>query len=261
MRIKSILPLLVCSLISGLTIPAIACPPPDCGACCHWEGPVPGGFCYLDLGADCGDCAGCSYCYSCVICWCQCTSECCQDSDCDGECYRCSNCSCVNDDDKCTGCESCVDGECEDDDDNCVSSGPCKSCVNAICEDDNTKCGSDECCDDGTCVDKCDPDGGATCTWTNPPVYDPICEIADPLMPFCINPDKTCDWEAISGPDYNATCADCAPGCTTSTYCVLLKPILCTEGLWPLPPFYMCRCIGEPSLYDPVPRGTRDVCP
>ena len=99
------------------------------------------------------------------------------------------------------------------------------------------------------------------CTWTAPPVQDLFCEITTPEMPYCMNPGATCKWEVTSGPGLNATCADCAAGCTVTTYCVWLKPILCYDGLWPLPPFYMCKCGEQPDLYDPVPCGTRYVCP
>jgi len=53
-----------------------------------------------------GDCGGgCPACESCVSCWCQCTSECCQDSDCDPS-QHCENCQCACDTCWTTGTES-----------------------------------------------------------------------------------------------------------------------------------------------------------
>ena len=137
MRMKSILLLLVCFLLSSLNLPVRACPPPDCGSCCHWvsTGPDPeDGYCELNTGADCGDCAGCSPCYSCISCSCECdctTGQCCDDG------------SCVND---------CPSGECCDDG-TCVSSCPTgKCCDEGTCV---SSCPTGKCCDDGTCVNNC----------------------------------------------------------------------------------------------------------
>ena len=90
MSIKSIFFMLVCFLLSGLAMPAIACSlPPDCGDCCHWvsTGEEPnGGYCELNFGLSCGDCSGCNPCNSCIACFCI--------WDCD-TCYKCSSGSCV----------------------------------------------------------------------------------------------------------------------------------------------------------------------
>jgi hypothetical protein len=139
--------------------------------------------------------------------------------------------------------------------------GECEVCNETTGECDYT-CSEDQCCDDNECVEKCDPTGGSMCTWTEPPVQDPKpCDVVSPEMPICMNADASCDWKKTSGPGLNATCADCAPGCTVTEQCVWLMPILCDEGLDPFPPFYYCKCFKEPGLYDPVARGTRYVCP
>ncbi len=51
----------------------IACGPPNCGDCCHWDEQQQ--ECVLDEGADCGDCAACSGEYE-VCVNCQCKMEC-----------------------------------------------------------------------------------------------------------------------------------------------------------------------------------------
>ena len=131
MRIRTIpFHLIIFLLLSSLTLPAIACPPPDCGSCCHWVSTGPGpsdGYCELD--AECGDCRGCyNPCYSCVSCYCErdCspTQSCCTDSGdyccesnetcCEGNC--CATGQCCNDGtcvDTCPDCYECVDGSCE----------------------------------------------------------------------------------------------------------------------------------------------------
>ncbi len=94
MRKKPITFFLLFLLLSNLTTPSIACPPPDCGSCCYWISTGPGpndGYCELMPGADCGDCAGCSPCYSCVDCFClwDCTNPfatCCNGTCCDNPC-------------------------------------------------------------------------------------------------------------------------------------------------------------------------------
>lgn len=240
MRIKSIQLLLVCFLVFGLTIPSISCPPPDCGSCCYWEGPVPGGSCQLIPGTNCGDCSGCSSCYSCVICWCQCTSECCQNSDCTGECHNgCSNCSCVDDQSKCTKeCHTCSDGS---------------------CEDDNTKCGTNQCCDNGTCVPKCDPNG-APCPHDNP-VIQAGCQWQAPDDHRCV-PDqvgKTCMWILQYEYTSSAICADCAPGCsrTRDNYCAFWKAETCRNAF-----FIGCVCDYDgPEIERPkVGSGDHYIC-
>jgi hypothetical protein len=99
MRIKSILLLLVCFLLSGFTLSAIACPPPPCPGCCYWNGST----CWPDNSA-------CEDCESCISC--ECESDCLM-----GQC--CSNDACVND---CPSGECCDDGECVP---KCTNSGQC----------------------------------------------------------------------------------------------------------------------------------------
>ena len=198
-----------------------------------------------DGQGNCEDCSRYGLCYECIGGYCLCMKECCEDSDCPNpSCQECIGCQ----------CQLKAGAECA----HTLDCAPCYDCVNCQCE---YQCASDECCDN-VCVKRCIPEGGATCTWTNPPVVDPLCEVATPEMPFCINPDKTCDWEPVEGPYLNAACADCDPGCTmNSTHCVVLRPVLCYEGLWPLPPFYKCQCIKTPATYEPEEAGTRYICP
>jgi hypothetical protein len=106
MRTQSILFLLGSFLLScGFTMPAMACPPPDCGACCHWVPPSGSseGYCTLNEGAHCGDCAPCFPCNTCV------------------------SCSCEWD---------CTPGQCCDDGERVTTCPECKSCVSQVCEDD-----------------------------------------------------------------------------------------------------------------------------
>jgi len=91
MKIKSIVILLTyLLLLSSLTVPAIACPPPYCGECevlregeCEYN--CSSGQC-CDIGI------GCVYSY-----------------DCSGECTSCSEGYCTS---ECEECEECVDDEC-----------------------------------------------------------------------------------------------------------------------------------------------------
>jgi len=141
MRTQSILFLLLLGsflLSCGFTMPAMACPPPDCGSCCYfvWIGPEPSyGVCVPNVGAECGDCKACSPCNSCVSCSCEwdCTP---------GQC--CSGGTCVS---------SCPTGECCDDG-VCVSACPgLECCSGGTCV---TSCPTGQCCDDGTCETSCD---------------------------------------------------------------------------------------------------------
>jgi len=94
------------------------------------------------------------------------------------------------------------------------------------------------------------------CTWTDPPVQDLTCEYMWPTNPICLNPGATCAWTVDEGPGENATCAPCAPGCTTSTYCVRLKRKECREIFVPFVGL-VCYCRDTTDL---VIRGTRNIC-
>lgn len=155
MRIKSILLLLVCFLLSGFTMPAIACPPPYCGSCCHWEGPVPGGSCQLNTGADCGDCSGCG-----------------------GECYTCSGCWCLDDESKCSGCKRCSVGTCVDADHKC-SWRFCQDCNDGECEDRCPALGK-----------HCDSDTGS-CEECVDVLHCELCE--ECIFHKCVHPCDDCD--------------------------------------------------------------------
>ena len=159
MRMKTILLLLVCFLLSGLHLPTIACPHPDCGSCCYWvsTGPEPDdGYCELMPGADCGDCADCPSCYSCESCFClwDCTNPfatCCNGTCCNsGNCCDSTTC-CPNSDDICctdSGSYCCESGKtcCQG---NCCDPDECEECVDGACEYQcDNLC---EVCDDGEC--------------------------------------------------------------------------------------------------------------
>jgi len=222
MKMKSITAFLTyLLLLSTLTVPAIACPDPDCGACCHWVSTGPGpsdGYCDLDIGADCGDCSGCGPCYSCANCYCnwdcsaspgggpQCCSggscvdncpngQCCDAGDCVSSCPSgkcCSNGWCV---DTCPGCQTCQDDVCEDDNSECSGGSVC--CDGTCCS------AGQSCCDYLTCYDpstqKCCNDGiGTVCNIDEPCCDDGTCGL--------------CCWTLEEHPDGTGDC-----GCSEAT--------------------------------------------
>ena len=153
MRTQSIPFVLASFLLScGFTMPALACPPPDCGDCCHWVSTGPGpsdGYCTLNTDADCGGCAECSPCYTCVSCSCEwdCTAgQCCSDGTCVSTCPSgkcCSAGTCVS---TCPSGQCCSGGT-------CVSSCPSGQCCSAgTCV---SSCPTGQCCDEGACVTTC----------------------------------------------------------------------------------------------------------
>src|SRR3972149_11606592 len=135
MRTRSVLFLLASFLLScGFTIPAMACPPPDCGACCHWVPPSGSseGYCELDTGKVCGDCDDCNPRYTCAADGSSCEWDCTT-----GQC--CDDGTCV---DNCPSDECCSGGTCV----STCPSGQC--CSGGTCE---SSCPTGECCDSGTC--------------------------------------------------------------------------------------------------------------
>ncbi len=169
------------------------------------------------------------------------------------------NCECVDDDSKCADCMNCVAGDCVDI--LCAVVHGCEECNETTGECESI-CDPDQCCHNYECVDKCDADGGGTCTWTNPPVIDPLCNWLHDSDHSCQNPGAGCGWEVVGGPDNNAACAPCDPGCSLdSTYCVKLEPIVCKTTLTGWPPFIDCTCTGTPDLVTYEYAGTRDICP
>jgi len=113
------------------------------------------------------------------------------------------------------------------------------------------------CVGDGECVEKCDPYGGDMCTWTNPPVLDPLCTYMWPTNPNCLNPGATCSWTVVEGPIWNDVCASCDPGCSLgSTYCVRLRRKECREVFVPFMGM-VCTCRDTEDF---VERGTRYIC-
>lgn len=104
MKRKFLMGLVGCLLLlCGIAVPATACcegdPPGDCYRC---EDGV-----WVRYG-NCWE--GCPDCESCHNCYCQCTSECCEDLDCGPPaCWNCVDCECEWD---CTTGQCCDDGEC-----------------------------------------------------------------------------------------------------------------------------------------------------
>jgi len=292
MKIKSVVILLICLLLlSGLTMQVIACPNPDCGSCCHWVSTGPGpsdGYCDLDTdtGAECGDCSGCSPCKSCIACFCIwdciipgatcCNGICCNSGNCCNSTTCCPNSDdicCTNSGSYCCGSdEICCQGSCCDPISKCEICLGGVQCVNGCifyynclkCDGEGqcvTKCDNTQCCHQDTCIDKCDPDGGATCTWTNPPVQDPLCTWIHQTNPNCQNPGDSCNWTVVEGPGENAACAPCNPGCNFgSTYCVKLEPKQCRES-FVLFMGMVCGCEDAQGLITYSYAGTKDTCP
>jgi hypothetical protein len=138
------------------------------------------------------------------------------------------------------------------------SSDRCEECVNNQCK----VCGGDtsKCCDNGTCVKKCDPTGGGLCTHTEP--FYSACHINGVGDPSCAFPgEEVCGWNVVDGPEYNATCASCAPDCRVLTEpCVLLKPRKCYDGLDWWPPWYKCWCEEARGVVNTYPEGSYYKC-
>jgi len=145
----------------------------------------------------------------------------------------------------CTGCQSCQDCWCQDDDWYCLT-WPCHVCLNGDCY---YKCKADECCELGECIKRCTPNAGTPCTYTLPPVYDPVCAPLVPGVDFsCLNPGACCKWKVVSGPIGNAQCAGCDLDCAQEYSCVTLEPVVCRNVLSIVPPFIWCECSGTPDL-------------
>ena len=122
MKIKSIIAVLICSLLSfSLTAPSIACPPPDCGDCytwnseteeCEWDCTT-GQCCDDGVCVDNCDAENCEECVAgdCEVCGGDTSKFCC-----DGNC-------CIS------NCEVCVEGNCVEIDVNSVTSDVDVVCV------------------------------------------------------------------------------------------------------------------------------------
>jgi len=185
MNVKSTTVMLICLLLSSLTVPVMGWGGGGCPGGCGECGVCEAGVCvYYD-----SVCWGLyNECYGCIGGWCQldCDSENCYACDwdtgkckpyCDpvceyceeGDCYLKSGSYCgINHD--CedlydSECCDCIDCQCEDNDDLCGSCFPqttCYKCLDGECLDDPTKC-TGEChngCWEGCCIDddsKCDP--------------------------------------------------------------------------------------------------------
>ena len=209
MKIRPLRAVLICLLSLSFIVPARAWPPP-CPDCYYWNGSscVPYGNCW----------GGCPECESCVNCYCDCTSECCDDSDCTG-CESCVDCACVDDDDNCTGCEDCVSGSCEDNDLNC-SSIDCETCNEGVCEDECPALG--EYCWYGDCVECID-------------VLD--CELCYVCIHHeCVHPCDECYYPKYCGSA--CACVECYPGTDDTTTCSSgLSSDDCTGCTeWPISP-------------------------
>lgn len=110
MKKKLIIGLLACALLlshltttllgSGCDPPCTGCQNCEDGVCVDRDYLCPDcHYCYMGTCIPYGDCGGgCPTCESCVSCWCQCTSECCEDADCPDEVhYSCIDCECICD--------------------------------------------------------------------------------------------------------------------------------------------------------------------
>lgn len=195
MRVRTISFLvIVFLLLSSLTMPAISCPPPYCGSCCHWVSTGPGpsdGYCDLDTGADCGDCSGCT-----------------------GECESCVSCSCEDDPSKCTGeCHNgCSGGNCVDDESKCP--GECDTCDDGNCTDHDYECNWRLCetCNDGECEDRC-PALGKYCNYDTGMcevcVIDSHCELCEEcgVTHKCEHPCDDCYYPKYCGAA--CSCVEC----------------------------------------------------
>lgn len=246
MRIKSILLLLVCFLLSGLTMPAIACPPPYCGSCCHWVSTGPGpsdGYCDLNLGAECGDCQGGCYnpCNNCVSCSCEwdcsptqycCTDSgdyCCESSEtcCEGSCcinVCCNGICCGLSWEICCNGTCCDIGNCCNDETCCAPGGDCcTDADDAYCCYAGLTCCQGNCCDpfDEICCegDCCDKDLCEECV-------DGECKVCggDPDLKCCFPPWRSCnnrcelELTGACATSNNEDCPSCYPGdCSATT--------------------------------------------
>lgn len=180
MKIQSVISFLACLLLSLLSVPAIACPPPDCGDCKEWDEVTQ--QCEWKYGAECETSGDCPTCEHCIDCKCECIAECgcggkscyygypsccfclfcmCVETPCSGECETCVACVCDDDQSKCdfppNECWSCIDGSCQSDQSKCT--GECETCVESTCLDDDDKCDTENCeeCTAGSCANKCSP--------------------------------------------------------------------------------------------------------
>lgn len=207
MKKKLIIGLLACALLlshltttllgSGCDPPCTGCQNCEDGVCVDRDYLCPDcHYCYMGTCIPYGDCGGgCPTCESCVSCWCQCTSECCEDSDCTGECHNgCSGCNCVDDESKCPGeCDTCDDGTCTDHD---------YLCNWRLCET----------CNDGECEDRC-PALGKYCNYDTGMcevcVDDFHCELCEEcnVLHECVHPCDDCTWPKYCG--YACFCVEC----------------------------------------------------
>lgn len=227
MKTKCIAFSLACLFIlSSLSLPATACPPPDCDDCEEWD-PV-NKECVLKEGAECADSLDCNTCYYCMpTCTCELPygSECGEDDPCPGACHT------------------------------CVASEFGEIC---LCEDDDTKCTADECCDAGTCVPKCTNtgqcDGGEV-----PSGPFPNClALQDPITGRCNGGEGLiCNYLINLALD-DAECADCEPNCdkTRISACAEIIPYRCTTQcvLW------VCACSCEQKYEERTYRGDHYEC-
>ena len=110
---------------------------------------------------------------------CMCFKECCEDSDCTGECHNgCgADCKCIDDDTKCDSGETCCEGNC--------------------CEE------GEICCDDGSCASPCHQSEHYLCTSSE---Y--------PKCVYCYMLPWKCDddYKAIPSGNLQYTCGGGCPG-------------------------------------------------
>jgi hypothetical protein len=216
-------------LVAWLAFPGLvaAClPPPDCGDCKYWDGDS------CELVGTCVDDYDCSACQSCTVCYCW--------NDC-----RAGETCCESTNTCCPAGRVCCNGTC------CPAG--------EVCCNGTTCCPPGTCCYNGSCYSPCNPSGGGPCAY--PPLSAPSCSFKNIDDPACADPGEVCGWVVSYGPEQNAACPPCNPGCTRNADgCVLINPKLCENCLTPYFPFYGCCCSGSPGLLPNYPWGSHAVC-
>ncbi|MBA7676096.1 hypothetical protein ES703_84336 [subsurface metagenome] len=215
-----------------------------CTAECGCGGRTCSGCCVCS-GCSCvpGSCPACK---SCVDCLCECTSECCEDSDCDqANCYHCVDCNCEYqcDPDNCQNCDG--QGTCED---RCVLFHNCLECDGeGSCV---SRCNPSQCCYQDSCVDKCTNTG--QCDYgTLPGGPYPNCQaLQDPITGRCDGAEGFLCGHAIAISVNGAECADCEPSCAKTRICACaqINPVYCqTRCVYIIVCGCFCENVGEPE--------------
>ena len=224
MKIKSIIAVLICSLLSfSLTAPSIACPPPDCGDCYTWNSETE------ECEWDCSSGQTC------------CSGTCCDSDDCCND-----EICCTGDSDKC----------CTDADSGAYCCGTNETCCEGVC------CSANQCCYYGKCYDSlgsCDADFADTpyCHKDRGCGCDPIasgCGDKKAIKPgtayhFCLGPG---DGKCIN---LGMVLCRSERNCTETGYhpleiCFTLNPAF-PEGYCTYAPWFYCQDCEETGYWIP----------